>query len=155
MRNKASCRPNFDKELNRAFVFIDSFDTHHLGNAVRIMPKWINNGATQTRGLRNYVNWQVFRPAPPEDFVFPDLAPDGRPLEGRGEGIALFLGPKWSLFGQSFDIGIDVLEDVRLGRAAVLIWGWAEYRDVFSEPGSVTRSKLPALLKRAGRSPRL
>src|SRR5205823_12515721 len=62
-----------NKATQRAFVFLQSFETTIIGDKLRIHPKWENSGTTPTRRMRNHVNWKAFSEDPPDGYTFPDL----------------------------------------------------------------------------------
>ena len=69
--------------VQRAFVFIDSFQVEVLNNELVVMPKWRNSGTTPTRFMTNWVSWKPFNSEPPDDFNFPDLSEGGNPVDEK------------------------------------------------------------------------
>ncbi len=126
--DKAPVQTNFEAE--RAFVFLNSFEVHLLGNIVRVMPKWENSGPTRTKDMRSRVSWKFFPGAPPSDFPYPDLDGMGQPDTSPEERPA-FVGPKSMTFAFPLDIPIVLIEHVRDKQGQILVWGWTEYNDVF------------------------
>jgi hypothetical protein len=60
----------------------------------------------------------------PDNFDFPDL--------GTGPSSKSYLGPKAMVDAGALQISNEFLKKVANGPARMLIWGWAEYNDVFS-----------------------
>jgi hypothetical protein len=120
---------------NRAFVFIKHFAAIpgvHADNAKqilfwRVVPTYENSGNTPTRQMRNYVDWTYFQNGVPEDFDFPDLAPTG-----IVDAAKMLAGPKQSLSGQAHDVAVHLVAAAKSGQGVILLWGWTEYRDIFS-----------------------
>ncbi|MGO9771999.1 MAG: hypothetical protein ACLPSW_21120 [Roseiarcus sp.] len=118
--------------VQRAFVFIDSFDANVINNELIIMPKWRNSGTTPTRFMTNYVNWRSFVGEPPIDFTFPDLDRNGIPVtDATRATINTFIGPNATTFADKLVIPTAIMDAIRVGNQRLFIWGWARYRDVF------------------------
>lgn len=137
---------------NRAFVFIDGFTTEITTAAdaptlvlqnvperyrdrpslyltrFAVQPRWKNGGTTPTRRMRIQVNWGQFPPLPlPPEYGYEFLS------------IPFFIGPK-AVEGSGF---IEMpraraLIDYGAFRdgepSMILIWGRADYEDVFDKP---------------------
>jgi hypothetical protein len=86
---------------------------------------WENSGSTPTQFMVSRKNWMFFEGPIPEDFDFPDL---GNPTHQSKS----FMGPKAIVDAGALQVGNDVLEKVAKGPARLLMYGWAEYNDVFS-----------------------
>jgi hypothetical protein len=115
----------------RAFVFINQFETHVIRDYLIILPKWENSGTTPTKKMTNWVSWKIFTGAPPSDYDFPDLDNAGNPLPSRREGLIFSIGPKATKFSETLKIPINLVEQVGDGKARLFVWGRAEYNDVF------------------------
>ena len=118
--------------VQRAFVFIDSFDTGMIGNNLIIHPKWRNSGSTPTKFMTNYVNWKPFEGEPPSGYAFPDLDEHGTIVTGKNRKLAKsFVGPNATTLAYALTIPTVTLDAVREGHLRVFVWGWARYQDVF------------------------
>lgn len=116
--------------FNSAAVFLNGFvqipmRTPH-GTLVgwSIGPVWENSGNTRTRRMMNQVNWCTLSGKLPEGFDFPDY--DGTPP------ARFFLGPRQRLGGERQNVGVEYMAAAKLGQLTLYIWGWTEYRDLFS-----------------------
>lgn len=119
-------------KTQRAFVFLDSFDTHIINKVFRVFPVWKNSGPTPTKTMTNYVNWMFPTGDPPADFDFPDLDAKGASIpRGSGQVFPMFIGSQATILGQRIDIPTDTLTEARDGKVSILIWGWAKYTDQF------------------------
>ncbi len=121
--------------VQRAFVFIDSFQGNIVNHNLIVAPKWRNSGTTPTRFMTNWVNWKQFASEPPDDFIFPDLGEDGNPINEKDMNFTpAFVGPNATTFAQAHVIPRETLSAMRDNQARVFIWGWAMYQDVFGAP---------------------
>jgi hypothetical protein len=118
-------------ETERAFVFVSKM--HAIAGFSASKQKvidwtfyliWENSGNTPTRNMKMGTNWHSFDNELPDDFDFPEVG--GRPFE-----VPMMLGPKATTWSGECVIPIEVLEDVRMGKKHVYLWGWVEYNDVF------------------------
>jgi hypothetical protein len=118
--------------VQRAFVFIDSFDASNINNNIVIMPKWRNSGTTPTRFMTNYVNWKSFANEPSPDFSFPDLDGFGNPIAEKDKKfVNIFIGPNATSFAEKLVVPTAHIDAVREKRERVFVWGWARYEDIF------------------------
>jgi hypothetical protein len=78
--------------------------------------------------MRSHVNIHPFDGEIPKDWDFPDLWPTKADDHGAG---ALGLAPKQAVPGQALGMTVELLDEIISGRKQVLLWGWAEYKDVF------------------------
>jgi hypothetical protein len=117
----------------RAYVFLDGIDLRKFNDAVpnispwRFRIAWKNAGNTRARGLISKVSHDVvdLTQQPLETFAFQD-EPDAQMFRG-------LIGPSQSVNPTPIPV-IDLhLHSAGDGETALLIWGWAEYQDVFSE----------------------
>jgi hypothetical protein len=118
--------------VQRAFVFIDSFQADVLNNELFVMPKWRNSGTTPTRYMTNWISWKPFDSEPPDDFNFPDLGDGGNPVDEEDKKPPLaFVDLNAILFAQTLTIPKPVLDAMRAGHVHLFVWGWTKYQDVF------------------------
>jgi hypothetical protein len=118
--------------VQRAFVFIDSFQGDVLIDQLIVMPKWRNSGTTPTRYMTNWVSWKPFTSEPPDEFNFPDLGEGGDPVDEKDKKPTLaFIGPNATVFAQTITIPKPVLDEMRAGHVRLFVWGWTKYQDVF------------------------
>jgi hypothetical protein len=85
---------------------------------------WENSGSSPTQFMVARKNWVFFEGAIPEHFDFPDF---GDPTHQSQP----YMGPKAVVDAGALQVGNDVLEKVAKGPARLLMYGWAEYNDVF------------------------
>jgi hypothetical protein len=115
----------------RAFLFVNTFETHVIKNEFRILPQWKNSGTTQANPVKNYANWRAFIGTPPADYTDPDLAADGTDLPTHGQGLEFYIGPQDAIYSESLNVPMPLIERIRNKELRLFIWGWAEYRDAF------------------------
>lgn len=116
---------------NRAFVFIDLFETDHVGPTLYVQPRWKNSGITPTRTMTMWTNWKWFPGKLPANFTFPDLDASGQPANVAKGSIEQFLGPGGNTYGSRLAIPYSLIPLVTKNKVTVLIYGWARYTDVF------------------------
>lgn len=87
-------------------------------------PIWENTGQTPTKNFVNYVNWQFFPGGVSPNDVLHDL--------GESELQPITIAPKQFIVGQGHDILPYLLIKMWRREGVLLIWGWAEYNDGFS-----------------------
>jgi hypothetical protein len=114
----------------RAYVFLDSINLRRFDvpeNQWKIQIAWKNTGRTRTRRLIAKVSHHVLELSkqPLETFDFHD-EPDAQTFHG-------LIGPS-----QSVNPPPITIADIHLfggcgDDTALLIWGWAEYQDVFND----------------------
>jgi hypothetical protein len=124
----------------RPYVFLREFRVNLTKNALNdeiqtctIQPIWENTGTTPTRSGRSHVNWKFFDRAIPDDFDFPDYDEIGNPIQVYDVFGPLIVGPRATALSALLDIEPSVLRQVRDLQGKLLIWGWAEYDEVFSD----------------------
>jgi hypothetical protein len=140
--------------VERAFVFIDGFNTELAtpldGDLSRglywltpfyqqepglwitrfaAQPRWKNSGSTPTNQLMIKTDWRTFDTDVPADFDFPY----------RDPAVVFFLAPQAIEPSPYLEIStaqqIVAWENNRTGvEPVILIWGRADYRDVFDAP---------------------
>ena len=98
-----------------------------------IQPVWENSGTTPTRNGRTYVNWRYFQGSIPSDFDFADFDEMGNRILAYESYSALVMGPKSRSFSPAIAIDASTVRMVRELEGRVLIWGWAEYDDIFED----------------------
>jgi hypothetical protein len=102
--------------VQRAFVFIDSFEADVVNNQLIVIPKWRNSGSTPTKFMINYVNWRTFAGEPPDNFTFPDLDAHGNTLlEADVQATPMFVGPNAIGLSDQLVELLPVLKTPRLG----------------------------------------
>jgi hypothetical protein len=124
----------------RPYVFLREFRVNLIKNVLNdeiqtctIQPIWENTGTTPTRNGRSHVNWKFFERAIPDDFDFPDYDEIGNPIQIYEVFGPLIVGPRATALSALLDIEPSVLRQVRDLQGKLLIWGWAEYDEVFSD----------------------
>lgn len=124
----------------RPYVFLREFRVNLTKNALNdeiqtctIQPIWENTGTTPTRSGRSHVNWKFFDRAIPDDFDFPDYDELGNPIQIYDVFGPLIVGPRATALSALLDIEPSVLRQVRDLQGKLLIWGWAEYDEVFTD----------------------
>jgi hypothetical protein len=96
-----------------------------------IQPIWENAGTTPTRNGRAHVNWRYFERAIPNDFDLADFDEMGNRVVSYDSYLPLVIGPRGTSFSPVIVIEGSTIRNVRELQGRVLIWGWAEYDDVF------------------------
>jgi hypothetical protein len=124
----------------RAYVFLREFRTNLVKNPLNeeiqtcsIQPVWENTGSTPTRNGRSHINWKFFERSVPSDFDFPDFDEAGNRIATHDGYKSLIVGPRGTALAPLLDIEPAILKKVRDLQGRVLIWGWVEYDEVFSD----------------------
>jgi len=93
----------------------------------RFTPQWRNSGQTPARRVRHLTNAILFDMAGmPLDFDFPD-----NERNGPDRTVGRVIGPAFTVGGPEFQIDASIFRDI-MRRHRFFVWGWIEYRDVFS-----------------------
>jgi hypothetical protein len=114
----------------RAFLYINLFEQSVINQEFRILPQWKNSGSTPANQLTMWANWKTFPGEIPSDFTYPDLGPGGAPAVKKDRN-AWYLGPQSTSYAEILKIPITAMEEVRVGKLRLFVWGWVEYRDIF------------------------
>lgn len=124
----------------RAYVFLREFDVAMTKNPLNdeiqtctIQPIWENTGTTPTRNGRGHVNWKYFDKSVPEDFDFADFDELGNRIQSYDSYKPLIVGPRATALSPVISMEPAILRQVRDQQGKLLIWGWAEYDEVFSD----------------------
>ena len=118
--------------VERAFVFVESLHQTAIADSTTGQTTfscfnviWGNSGSTPTSGLYVQVNWAHFDATRPLDTKFGDLGLTGSHFPGS------FIAPKSRITSQAVNIPVEIMAAAAAGQLKILIWGWAEYDDVF------------------------
>ncbi len=124
----------------RAYVFLSDFKVALTKNPLNdeiqtcaIQPVWENTGSTPTRNGRGHVNWKYFDRAVPPDFDFADFDELGNRILAYDAYKPLIVGPRAVALSPIITVEPSVLRQVRDLQGKLLIWGWAEYDEVFTD----------------------
>lgn len=124
----------------RPYVFLREFRVNLIRNPLNeeiqvctIQPIWENTGSTPTRNGRGHVNWKFFERSIPAEFDFPDFDEVGNRVLAYDAYKPLIVGPRATALSPLIDIEPSVLRQVRDLQGKVLIWGWAEYDEIFRD----------------------
>jgi hypothetical protein len=124
----------------RAYVSLREFQVALTKNPLNdeiqtctIQPIWENTGTTPTRNGRGHVNWKYFERAVPADFDFADFDELGNRILSYDAYKPLIVGPRASALSPIISLEPAMLRQVRDLQGKLLIWGWAEYDEVFSD----------------------
>jgi hypothetical protein len=124
----------------RAYVFLREFQVATTKNPLNdeiqtcsIQPIWENTGTTPTRNGRGHVNWKYFDRSVPADFDFADFDELGNRVLSYDSYKPLIVGPRATALSPIISIEPAILRQVRDLQGKLLIWGWAEYDEVFSD----------------------
>lgn len=124
----------------RAYVFLREFQVALTKNPLNdeiqtcaIQPIWENTGTTSTRNGRGHVNWKYFERSVPTDFDFADFDELGNRILSYDAYKPLIVGPRATALSPIISIEPTILRQVRDLQGKLLIWGWAEYDEVFSD----------------------
>jgi hypothetical protein len=115
----------------RAFVFMKYMYASPIYGSLDMIAGWDfhvvweNSGSTPTQFMVSRKNVMVWVDGNiPDDFDFPDLI--------KTPSSKSYMGPKATIDAGALQVSNDLLEKIAGGQARMLIWGWAEYSDVFS-----------------------
>lgn len=124
----------------RAYVFLREFRINLVKNPLNeeiqtctVQPIWENTGATPTRNGRGHINWKFFERSIPSEFDFPDFDEVGNRVLSYDAYKPLIVGPRATALAPLLDIEPAILKQARDLQGRVLIWGWAEYDEVFGD----------------------
>ena len=124
----------------RAYVFLREFRVNLVKNPLNeeiqtctIQPVWENTGATPTRNGRAHINWKFFERSIPSEFDFPDFDEVGNRVLSYDAYKPLIVGPRATSLAPILDIEPGVLRQARDLQGRVLVWGWAEFDEVFGD----------------------
>jgi len=124
----------------RAYVFLREFRVNLVKNPLNeeiqtctIQPIWENTGATPTRNGRSHLNWKFFERSIPPEFDFPDFDEVGNRVLSYDAYKSLIVGPRATALAPLLEIEPGILKQARDLQGRVLIWGWAEYDEVFGD----------------------
>jgi hypothetical protein len=124
----------------RAYVFLRDFQVAMTKNPLNdeiqtctIQPIWENTGTTPTRNGRGHVNWKYFDRSVPADFDFADFDELGNRILSYDSYKPLIVGPRATALSPIISMEPAILRQVRDLQGKLLIWGWAEYDEVFDD----------------------
>jgi hypothetical protein len=96
-----------------------------------VQPVWENGGTTPVRNGRSHVSWKYFAGNIPSDLDLGDLDESGNRIVIEDKYLPLAIGPRGFAHSPVILIEGSTVRMVREKQGQVLIWGWAEYDDVF------------------------
>jgi hypothetical protein len=96
-----------------------------------VQPVWENGGTTPTRNGRCHVSWRYFEGGIPVDLELADFDESGNRVVTADKYLPLSIGPRGFASSPVILIEGSTIRSVRENRGEVLVWGWAEYDDVF------------------------
>lgn len=124
----------------RAYVFLREFQVAVTKNPLNdeiqtctIQPIWENTGTTPTRNGRGHVNWKYFDRSVPADFDFADFDELGNRILSYDAYKPLIVGPRATALSPIISMEPAILRQVRDLQGKLLIWGWAEFDEVFTD----------------------
>jgi len=124
----------------RAYVSLREFQVALTKNPLNdeiqtctIQPIWENTGTTPTRNGRGHVNWKYFDRSVPADFDFADFDELGNRILSYDSYKPLIVGPRATALSPIISMEPAILRQVRDLQGKLLIWGWAEYDEVFTD----------------------
>lgn len=125
----------------RPYVFLKEIQVSLTKNPINeeiqtctLQPVWENTGTTPTKNGRAHVSWKYFERAVPADFDFSDFDDLGNRILSYEAYRPLIVGPKATALSPVINIEPAILRQVRDLQGKLLIWGWAEYDEIF--PGA-------------------
>lgn len=125
----------------RPYVFLKEIKVNLTKNPINeeiqtctLQPVWENAGTTPTRNGRGHVSWKYFERSVPSDFDFSDVDDLGNRILSYDGYRPLIVGPKAAAMAPVINIEPAMLRHVRDLQGKLLIWGWAEYDEIF--PGA-------------------
>lgn len=124
----------------RPYVFLKEIQVSLTKNPINeeiqtctLQPIWENTGATPTKNGRSHVSWKYFERSVPADFDFSDFDDLGNRILSYEAYRPLIVGPKATALSPVINIDPAILRQVRDLQGKLLIWGWAEYDEIFPE----------------------
>ena len=124
----------------RAYVSLREFQVAMTKNPLNdeiqtctIQPIWENTGTTPTRNGRGHVNWKYFDRSVPAEFDFADFDELGNRILSYDAYKPLIVGPRATALSPIISMEPAILRQVRDLQGKLLIWGWTEYDEVFSD----------------------
>lgn len=96
-----------------------------------VQPVWENGGTTPARNGRSHVSWKYFTGSIPADLELADFDETGNRIVTDDKYLPLAIGPRGLAHSPVILIDGPTIRNVRENQGRVLIWGWAEYDDVF------------------------
>ncbi len=125
----------------RPYVFLKEVQVSLTKNPINeeiqtctLQPVWENTGTTPTKNGRAHVSWKYFERSVPTDFDFSDFDDLGNRILSYDVYRPLIVGPKATTLSPVINIEPAILRQVRDLQGKLLIWGWAEYDEIF--PGA-------------------
>jgi hypothetical protein len=122
----------------RPYVFLKEITVSLTKNPINeeiqtctLQPIWENTGTTPTKNGRGHVSWKYFERAVPADFDFSDFDDLGNRILSYDAYRPLIVGPKATALSPVINIEPAILRQVRDLQGKLLIWGWAEYDEIF------------------------
>jgi hypothetical protein len=123
----------------RPYVFLKEIQVSLTKNPINdeiqtcnLQPIWENTGASPTRNGRSHVSWKYFEGTVPSDFDFSDFDDLGNRILSYDAYRPLIIGPKATALSPVINIEPAVLRQVRDLQGKLLVWGWAEYDELFA-----------------------
>ncbi len=96
-----------------------------------VQPIWENGGTTPVRNGRSHVSWKYFERAIPADVELADFDEKGNRIVIQDDYQPLTIGPRGMAQAPVIMIEGQTIRSVRENLGRLLIWGWAEYDDIF------------------------
>lgn len=96
-----------------------------------VQPVWENGGTTPARNGRSHVSWKYFAGSIPAEVEFADFDEAGNRIVTDDKYLPLALGPRGLAHSPVIVIDGATVRNVRENHGRLLIWGWAEYEDIF------------------------
>jgi len=122
----------------RSYVFLKKIEVSLTKNPINeeiqtctLQPIWENTGTTPTKNGRSHVSWKYFERSVPADFDFSDFDDLGNRILSYDAYRPLIVGPKATAMSPVINIEPAILRQVRDLQGKLLIWGWAEYDEIF------------------------
>lgn len=96
-----------------------------------VQPILENGGTTPIRNGRAHVSWKYFEKAIPADVEFADFDANGNRIVIEADYLPLSIGPRGTAQYPVLLIDGATVRSARENQGKILIWGWAEYDDIF------------------------
>jgi hypothetical protein len=96
-----------------------------------VQPVWENGGTTPARNGRSHVSWKYFVGSIPTDLELADFDETGNRIVTDDKYLPLAIGPRGLAHSPVIVIDGATIRNVRENQGRLLIWGWAEYDDIF------------------------
>jgi hypothetical protein len=117
------------KAQERAFLYVETFNTATNGNTLVAAPVWKNSGSTPATSVQIWTNKIVFQDDIPPGYGYLNLGTGGLPNEKQGYYFGTdYIGPQSTMVGIA---SVFSVTERPIVRTKYIMYGWAKYMDAF------------------------